>query len=161
MSEKEAMSRIKINRLLEESGWRFFDDKNGKANICLEKTIKMSKRFFEDFGKDFEEAKYGYVDFLLLDDRGFGIKNVALIKFYRDSKAINYFIKEHLNTDLFNKHYQNQSALNKIPIPLPSLEVQQEIVAKIEEERKAVEGCKELIKIYEEKIKNAVDKVWE
>ncbi len=26
MSEKEAKARIKINRLLEDSGWLFFDD---------------------------------------------------------------------------------------------------------------------------------------
>ena len=37
MANKEAKARIKINKLLEDSGWRFFDDKNGKANIQLEK----------------------------------------------------------------------------------------------------------------------------
>lgn len=30
MGAKEAAARIKINKLLEESGWRFFD--NGKTN---------------------------------------------------------------------------------------------------------------------------------
>jgi type I restriction enzyme, R subunit len=30
---REATARIKINRLLEERGWRFFDDGNGPANI--------------------------------------------------------------------------------------------------------------------------------
>ena len=34
MGAKEAKARIKINRLLEEAGWRFFDDENGPANIC-------------------------------------------------------------------------------------------------------------------------------
>lgn len=33
MSANEAQARIKINRLLENSGWRFFDDAAGKANI--------------------------------------------------------------------------------------------------------------------------------
>jgi type I restriction enzyme R subunit len=28
---KEAQARIKINKLLEEAGWRFFDDENGKS----------------------------------------------------------------------------------------------------------------------------------
>ncbi len=32
---KEATARIKINRLLEAAGWRFFDDKSGPANIVL------------------------------------------------------------------------------------------------------------------------------
>jgi len=29
--QKEAKARIRINKLLEEAGWRFFDDENGKA----------------------------------------------------------------------------------------------------------------------------------
>ncbi|MDP3769580.1 MAG: hypothetical protein Q8R40_01405 [bacterium] len=32
-NSKEAKARIKINKLLEEAGWRFFDDKKGQANI--------------------------------------------------------------------------------------------------------------------------------
>jgi len=31
--EKEAKARIRINRLLEHAGWRFFDDEKGPANI--------------------------------------------------------------------------------------------------------------------------------
>jgi len=33
--KKEASARIKINRLLEEAGWRFEDNKFGPANIQL------------------------------------------------------------------------------------------------------------------------------
>ena len=36
MGAKEAKARIKINKLLEEAGWRFFDDENGSANIQVE-----------------------------------------------------------------------------------------------------------------------------
>lgn len=43
MRKKEASERIKINHLLEEAGWRFFDDEKGHANIQLEPNIKMSK----------------------------------------------------------------------------------------------------------------------
>jgi len=32
----EAKARIKINKLLEESGWRFDDSPKGKTNILLE-----------------------------------------------------------------------------------------------------------------------------
>ena len=35
--QKETQARIKINGLLQRFGWRFFDDKNGEANITLEK----------------------------------------------------------------------------------------------------------------------------
>jgi len=37
----EARTRIKINRLLEDAGWRFFDDENGPANIQLEPNVKQ------------------------------------------------------------------------------------------------------------------------
>lgn len=44
MNDKEAKARIKINKLLEESGWRFFDFELGPANICLEPNIKSLKK---------------------------------------------------------------------------------------------------------------------
>ena len=62
--QKEASARIKVNKLLEESGWRFFDDKNGKQNIQLETNIKWN-----DLGDDFQgrSNNSGFIDFLLLD----------------------------------------------------------------------------------------------
>ena len=30
---KEATARVRINKLLEAAGWRFFDDGDGPANI--------------------------------------------------------------------------------------------------------------------------------
>jgi type I restriction enzyme R subunit len=36
MSDKEATARIKINKLLEAGGWRFFQDGTAPANIRLE-----------------------------------------------------------------------------------------------------------------------------
>lgn len=67
---KEAQARIKINKKLEESGWRFEADKNGPANIRLEAGVK-----FADLGDDFENAqthdkRRGAIDFLLLDKDG-------------------------------------------------------------------------------------------
>src|SRR3989344_4969197 len=63
--QKEATARIKINKLLEESGWRFETDKNGPANIRLEPGVNLS-----ELGNDFENVSKGYVDFLLLDKDG-------------------------------------------------------------------------------------------
>jgi restriction endonuclease S subunit len=51
-------------------------------------------------------------------------------------------------------------SLMELKIPLPPLEIQQEIVAKIETEQKVVDGCRELMVKYEEKIKKVVDGVW-
>ncbi len=70
MKAKEASARIKINRLLEESGWRFFDDGNGPANIVLEPNTKITETQINALGEDFDTTKNGYIDFLLLDRDG-------------------------------------------------------------------------------------------
>ena len=70
-NSKEAKARIKINKLLEESGWRFFDTKKGQANIQLEPNVKITQKDIDAFGEDFETTKNGYIDFLLLDEKGF------------------------------------------------------------------------------------------
>ncbi len=71
--QKEAKARILINDLLRRSGWRFFDDESGPGNIALEAQVKIKKKTLEDLGDDFEKTANGYVDYLLLDERGFPI----------------------------------------------------------------------------------------
>lgn len=68
---KEAKARIKINKLLEEVGWRFFDDENGLSNIVLENNVKISRQFINELGENFEKESRGFIDFLLLDSKGF------------------------------------------------------------------------------------------
>lgn len=64
---KEANARIRINKLLEEAGWRFFDDENGTANILLENHIKITQNDIDAWGEDYEKTNNGAIDFLLLD----------------------------------------------------------------------------------------------
>jgi type I restriction enzyme R subunit len=71
--QKEAKARILINDLLQRSGWRFFDDEAGPANIALEAQAKLKKKNLDDLGNDFEKTADGYIDYLLLDERGFPI----------------------------------------------------------------------------------------
>ena len=42
MPSKEAKARIRINKLLEEAGWRLTDGKAGKANVLLESQVKIT-----------------------------------------------------------------------------------------------------------------------
>ena len=65
--KNEAIARIKINKLLEESGWRFFDNDDGNANILLENHVKITHQQIDAWGKDFEKTKSGSIDFLLTD----------------------------------------------------------------------------------------------
>ena len=71
MAAKEAQARIKINKLLEESGWRFFDQATCKANIVLEPNVKLTKAAIDALGENFEVSSKGFIDFLLLDQAGF------------------------------------------------------------------------------------------
>ncbi len=71
MANKEATARIKINKLLEEAGGRFLPEGNVPANICLEPSIKITSSDLDALGKDFEKTSKGFIDFLLLDTKGF------------------------------------------------------------------------------------------
>jgi type I restriction enzyme M protein len=49
---------------------------------------------------------------------------------------------------------------HQLSVSLPPFEIQQKIVDEIEDERKLVDGCRELMVRYEERIKRVVDGVW-
>lgn len=68
---KEATARIKINKLLEAAGWRFFQEGNAPANIRLEPSVTIKSSELDALGENFEKAERGFVDFLLLDARAF------------------------------------------------------------------------------------------
>jgi len=71
MPDKEAAARIKINKLLEAAGWRFFADGSAPANIRLEPSVTIKSTDLDALGANFEKSTKGFVDFLLLDAKGF------------------------------------------------------------------------------------------
>ena len=68
---KEATARIKINRLLEAAGWRFFADAAGPANIRLEPSVTIKESDLNSLGENFEKTAKGFIDFLLLNEKSF------------------------------------------------------------------------------------------
>ena len=84
---------------------------------------------------------------------------------YYLSKLLHYLWEKGVFLEKCNK-WVGQAGINntvlskQIKIPLPPLEVQKEIVAEIEEERKHVESSEWLIEINEEKIKDKIAEVW-
>lgn len=68
---KEAKARIKINKLLEDAGWRLIDTDGQPANVILENHVKISQKYIDELGENFEKTSSGFVDFLLLDDKGY------------------------------------------------------------------------------------------
>jgi len=55
----------------------------------------------------------------------------------------------------------SQNTIYELKIPLPPLSEQQQIVRRIEEEQALVNGNKKLIALYEQKIKDEINKLWE
>jgi hypothetical protein len=134
MADKDAKARIKINKLLEESGWRFFDlptgqagDKLGKATIKLDSSIKLA-----DLGDDFHNSKNGFIDFLTVDEN----QNLSVIN--------SAFVKELFNSRIDSIGVSNLhlKEIKKVEIPLPPLEVQQRIVAEMEGYQKIIDGAR-------------------
>jgi type I restriction enzyme, R subunit len=143
MPLKEASSRIKINKLLEDSGWRFFDDEQGKANIVPENHTKISRQQIDALGEDFEHLSSGFVDYLLLDDKGFPL--IVL-----EAKG--------------NLHYlldlNRGTPKTIITFPLPDHPTQRRIAEQIEREQALVRASRELVGVFEGKIKERVNRVW-
>lgn len=66
MNNSEAKARIKINKMLEESGWLLLNNNSKKANVEFEKNIDL-----KGVGDDFEKIEQGFIDYLLLDKNDF------------------------------------------------------------------------------------------
>jgi len=71
VSNKEATERVKINKLLEAAGWRFFPDHNGPDKTRLKPSVALLSPDLDSLGENFEKAQRGFVDFLVVDNRDF------------------------------------------------------------------------------------------
>lgn len=79
MTQKEAKARLKINKMLEDAGWRLFDGEAGPANVDVENKVDM-----HTYGDDFQNTKTGFVDYLLLNENQ---KPIAVLEAKRESIA--------------------------------------------------------------------------
>jgi type I restriction enzyme R subunit len=65
----EAQARITINKLLEEAGWRFLPDAQGRREniVCEHRVTRRTFSPSQELGRDFENAPNGFVDYVLLN----------------------------------------------------------------------------------------------
>lgn len=82
MTKKEAQARVKIDLLLQQAGWRFFDDAGGKANISCEHRVTKKTYRHSELGEDFQNAENGFIDYLLLNDQK---RPIALVEAKKES----------------------------------------------------------------------------
>lgn len=164
-----------------EEGFPLITSKNIKdGNIDFEDVNLISKEDLEAINKrsfvddgDIIMPMIGTIGnpIVVKKDREFAIKNVALIKFNTDSKIDRYYLKYILDSDYFSQYYQLQASgstqkfislgfIRSIKIPLAPIETQQRIVFEIDKELQLVNANKQLIEIFEQKIKNIISKVW-
>jgi restriction endonuclease S subunit len=144
---------------IQESGYPLITSKNIK-NDCIDfsDVNYISKKDYNEINKrsfvsdgDIIMPMIGTIGnpVIVKKDKDFAIKNVALIKFHKDSKVINQFVKEILHSESFDEHYKKNSRgstqkfislgfIRDMEIPLPPLATQQEIVANIDAERKSL-----------------------
>jgi type I restriction enzyme R subunit len=80
----ETQARVTINKLLEEAGWRFLPDEQGRREniICEHRVTKKTFAPNADLGVNFEKAPEGFVDYVLLNTDG---RPVAVVEAKKES----------------------------------------------------------------------------
>ena len=151
-----------------KNGYIDFGDVNFIRREDLDSINKRSK---VDVG-DILMPMIGTIGYPVIADtsREYAIKNVALIKFKKDSKIKTYFLKYVLASAEMQTRFEQQASgstqkflslrfLRSLSIPTPSLSTQQAIVAEIEAEQSLVAANRELVERMEGKIRAAIGRV--
>jgi len=101
-----------------------------------------------------------------------GIINQALLKLTPNEKILAVFVKLWMDSKNFQSNLDSLAygaairnvasveVLKELRIPLPDLDTQRSIIIKIDEEQRLVSANKDLIRIFEGKIKATINRVW-
>jgi len=145
-------------------------------NIYLSNSIrKITKEGLKNSSSNLiEKGTLILVTRVSLGKMGFTIKETAinqdLTSLNFDKLKINKFFGYYFLQSISSKIKQDgggvtvkgvsREYVKRIKIPLPSLSIQKEIVARIEEEQKLVDSNKKLIELFEKKVKDKIGEVW-
>lgn len=145
---KDNLRKVKTNKRVNllKKGDLLFNWRNGSKSL-----VGKTARFDLD-------GEYIFASFLLgIRPNKLKVESkylwFILNKYRAEGKYMN-FMRQNVN-GLFNRE-----ELKEVEIPLPPLDDQKKIVEKIEAERELVEASKKLIKIYEDKSKSALEKLY-
>ena len=151
-------------------------DDNGKLRNNDIKYVNLSKESEQYLlhNGDILIARTGatYGKTLFFEDKERSIFASFLIRLNFDKKQIinKYFWTFSRSEDYWNQAKKlvsgggqpqfNANVITKIKIPLPPLDIQKQIVSRIEDEQNIVDANKKLIELYQGKIKEKIDEVW-
>jgi type I restriction enzyme M protein len=118
------------------------------------------------------EGPLGNVAIIDIDDEKFAVGQRIITLQAKDGVILPVFLANVLMSPQIQAEIEKYSTgstvkgilaryFREIEIPLPPLSVQREIVARIERERAIIESNRELIRLYEEKVKKVIERVWE
>lgn len=179
------LCEIKTGGTPRSSNRNYFD--NGtipwlKSEVCKDTIINHPTNFITDMGFQNSNAKLLPACSTLIALVGATIGKTAYITFESSTNqniaglfpkdadvlsplylfySVRLLYKRFVDLGDGNFKMANLSFVKSLQIPLPPLDVQREIVARIERERAIVEANRELIGIYQQKITAAVNRVWE
>ncbi len=90
------------------------------------------------------------------------IKNIKNCNPHFLKLILHSILSSKLNEMVFGAAYKALTIvkLKQVRIPIPNLDIQQKIVAQLEKEQKAVEATRDLIALFEQKIKDRISDVW-
>lgn len=163
-----------------DTGIPFLTQKNITTNGISFEEIKFISE--EDHDKFYKRSNVALGDILISmiganrgmscivdDSRIFSIKNVGLIK--PSPNLLQNYLINYLKSETAQKYISLMSkggaqefisltSLRQFPIPIPSIPEQEKIIARIENEKQLVNSSKELIELFEQKIKDEINKLW-
>jgi type I restriction enzyme R subunit len=146
MAKKEAQARIRINRLLEQVGWRFFPDKDGPDNIICE--CRTTKKTYSPnaLGDDFEKTSHGFVDYVLLNLER---KPVSVVEAKREET-------DPLDAKEQARDYAKSLGVRHIFLSNGQLQYYWDLT----QERALVEANRELAVRFEQKLQTKLSEIW-
>jgi type I restriction enzyme M protein len=149
------------NGELKNSDKKYINETDESKKYLLKKGDVLVARTGATFGKTVyfdEDEKSAFAGFLIR--LNFDENKISPKYFWCFAQSDNYWEQAKSLMTGGGQPQFNANAVAKLVVPLPSLKIQKEIVAKIEAERALVESAKKLIEIYEQKTKATISKLW-
>lgn len=121
MTNNQPNAQIKINKLLKEAGWHFFENNGNPANICITPDVSVKPSDLQALGNDYENTDEGIMNFVLLDSKGLPqtilqAQSENKTPFFDQKRAQQYADKYNCKSVIFsngNLHYKWNLGKNK------------------------------------------------